>query len=370
MKRSVVIGLLSVLGCASGAPPAPKGRPAPHVVVAKPEVRDLPVEVRAPVELRPFAQVDVVSKVAGHLASVAVERGDAVRSGQVLAVVRPGDLAEQAVAAGEALAQAEAAATLAASNLGRAEAVADSGRLSKQDLEQARTQAAQASAAAASVRAQQQAVKTRLSETTLVAPFDGVVVSRRLDPGALVGPGSTSGAVLTLARTDRLRAVAALAEPAARDVRAHQPAMLDFDAADPVRAAVSRLSPVVDPGTRTLEVELEVDNAAHRLMPGLYGRVRIETARHRGALTLPSGALPLSGGRHFAFVLAGEQVQRTPVTVGVDGDTWLEVTDGLAADSEVVVAGVDGLSDGAKVRAARGVEPFTGPKAAPSAEAK
>jgi RND family efflux transporter MFP subunit len=376
MKPPFLVPMLAVLllvapACAPGAPPVPKGRPAPHVVVAKPAVRDLPVEVRAPVELRPWAQVDVVSKVAGHLASVNVERGDVVRAGEVLAAVRPGELADQATAAGEALTQAEAAATLAGSNLKRAEVVADSGRLSTQELEQARTQAAQTTALAASLRAQRQAAKTRLSETTLVAPFDGVVVARRLDPGALVGPGSTTGAVITLARTDRLRAVAPLADQAARDVRPGQPATLDFDAADAFRASVSRLSPTADPATRTREVEFEVDNAARRLVPGLYGRVRIETARHDGALTLPSGALPLSGGRHFAFVLAGEQVKRTPVTVGVDGDTWLEVTSGLTPDSEVVVAGVDGLSDGAKVRAARGVDPFAGPKAAPpSAEAK
>jgi RND family efflux transporter MFP subunit len=371
MRRVLSASLFFALACAGGAPPAPKARPAPHVIVAKVDVRDVPVEVRAPVELRPWAQVDVVSKVAGHLASVSVERGEVVRAGQVVAVVRPGDLTDQAAAAGQALAQAEAAAALAASSLKRAESVAASGRLSQQELEQSRTQAAQASALASSVRAQQQAVKTRLSETSLVAPFDGVVITRRLDPGAFVGPGSTSGAILTLVRTDKLRAVAAIAEQTTRDLRTKQAALIELDAApEPVKTAVTRLSPAIEPSTRTLEVEFEVDNAAKQLTPGLYGRVRIETSRHAGALVIPSAAVQLSGGRHFVFVLDGEQVKRTPVTIGVDGDTWLEIASGLTPESEVVVAGLDALSDGAKVRVARGVDPFAGPKSAPSAEAK
>jgi len=92
----------------------------------------------------------------------------------------------------------------------------------------------------------------------------------------------------------------------------------------------------------------------------MYGRGSIVTEIHPRALVLAAGSVQVSGGKLYVFVLRGDKVKRVEVQTGVDGGNWLEVTSGLAGGDEVVTAGADVLSDGATVRAQRGVDPFTG----------
>ena len=84
----------------------------------------------------------------------------------------------------------------------------------------------------------------------------------------------------------------------------------------------------------------------------------IVTGVHPGAMTVPVGAVQISNNRNFVYVLRGDRVQRREVQLGVDGEDWLEVHSGLSPDDEVVSAGLEGLSDQAQVRPARGVELF------------
>ena len=92
----------------------------------------------------------------------------------------------------------------------------------------------------------------------------------------------------------------------------------------------------------------------------MYGRAAIVTGVHPGALTVPVGAVQISNGRNFVYVVQGDKVRRREVRLGVDGETWLEVASGLQAEEEVVTAGLEGLSDGAAVRPARNIDPFGG----------
>src|SRR6185503_13951594 len=165
-----------------------KARPAPMVVVQKVERRDVPLEVRAPVDLRPLAQADVGSKILGYVDAILVDRGDRVKKGQLVALVRPSDLPDQLAAARSSLAQVESSAVLARTNFERAQKLAPSGVVSEQELQQASAALASAEAAQATSKAQIGALAVRLGETRIESPIDGVVSQRRLDPGALVGP--------------------------------------------------------------------------------------------------------------------------------------------------------------------------------------
>src|SRR5262245_12458232 len=114
------IGVLVAIGCRAKEPAGAAVRPPPLVSVAKIEARDVPLEVRAPVDLRPLAQAEVGSKTLGYLDAVLVDRGDRVKKGQVLALVRPSDLPDQLAAARGTLAQAQSATALARTNYDRA----------------------------------------------------------------------------------------------------------------------------------------------------------------------------------------------------------------------------------------------------------
>lgn len=348
---------------APGAGPAGPGskRPPPLVAVVSAEARDVRVEARAPVDLRPIEQIELGSKVLGYLASVHVDRGDRVKRGQTLAVVRPSDLPDQLAAARGTLAQTQAQVALAQANLERAGKLAPGGLVSQQELDAAQAAVRSTEAARAAVQGQIGALSVRIGETRIVAPIDGVVAVRRLDPGALVGPGAT-GNVLTLVRDDVLRVFVAVGERDARSLAVGQEALVELDALPGERVAgkVARLSPSFDPITRTLDAEVHLDNASHALRPGMYGRAAIVLDVHRGATVVPSGAVQFSDGKAFTFVLKGEVVERREVTVGQDDGVTAEIGRGVSPGDEVVVAGADGLSSGAKVRVSRGVDPYSG----------
>ncbi len=369
MRLAPLLVAFCLAACSKGAGDAARTRPPPLVAVAKVTIRDVEETVRAPVDLRPLLQAEVGAKTLGYLDAVLVDRGDRVRKGQLVALVLPSDLPDQLAAARSAATQAEAGAALARANHERAVALAPSGRISKQELQQAQT--ALASAVALAVK---------LGESRITSPLDGVVSQRRLDPGALVGPASNSGSILTIDQVDVLRLFVSANEGDVGRLKLGQIAHVELDSLPDRRwdGRVVRLAPSLDPATRTLDAEVQLSNRDGALRAGMYGRASIVTGVHPGALVVPVGAVQISNDRHFVYALQREEraapaaggaqgaeptmakVQRREVRVGVEGEDWLEILSGLQPEEEVVTAGLEGLSDGAQVRPARNVNPFGG----------
>ncbi|HZU85808.1 MAG TPA: efflux RND transporter periplasmic adaptor subunit [Polyangiaceae bacterium] len=350
------------MACSKGAGPAAvRVRPLPLVVVGKIGARDVPVEVRSPVDLRPLAQADVGSKTLGVLDAVLVDRGDHVRRGQLLALVRPSDLPDQLAAARGSLAQSQASLSLAEANYERARSLAPNGLVSQQELQSASAALATSQAAQAAAQAQVSAIAIRLGETRIDSPLDGVVAARRLDPGAMVG--LLSGAtIVTVARIDVLRVLISVTEKDIPNVHVGQDAHVELDAL-PGRSfggKVVRIAPEIDPSTRTLDAEVRLPNPGEELRAGMFGHGSIVVDVHAKRPIVMASSVQMSNGRSYVYVLAGDRVQRREIQTGVDGGAWLEVLQGLVEGEEVVTAGADVLSDGVSVRVARDVDPFTG----------
>jgi RND family efflux transporter MFP subunit len=299
---------------------------------------------------------------------VLVERGDRVRRGQLLALVRPSDLPDQLAAAKSLLAQAQASAQLARANHERAQKLAPTGVVSQQELQAVEAALAAATAQEAAARANLDALAVRLGETRITSPLDGLVAVRKLDPGSLVGPAT--GSILTVVRTDVLRIYITVNELNARGLAVGLPAHVAFDAlpGQTFTGTVMRLAPGFDPTTRTLDAEVELPNPRGELRPGMYGRGAVTVEVHPGAAVVSANALQISNGKRFVFVVQGDRVQRRQIETGVDGGNWLEVLRGLNPGDEVVTAGGDGLDDGQQVRVARDVNPYSGEKLPPSGE--
>ncbi len=375
--RLLVFGCVfgSALGCSSaggGASAAAKARPAPLVVVSKVGSHDVAVESRAPIDLRPLEQVDVGSKVLGYIDAVLVDRGDRVKKGQLLALVRPSDLPDQLASARGTLAQTQSSLALAQANRDRAKQLAPSGVVSQQELQQAEAAVTSAEASATALQAQIGALGVRLGETRIASPADGVVSARRLDPGALVGPPG-GGAIITIARVERLRVFFVANERDAMQIRVGKDAHVELDGlpGKSFLGRVVRMAPTFDPSTRTLEAEIQLENPAGELRPGMYGYGSIVLETHPGAAVLPASAIQITGEDRYVFVVAPgpePKVTRRKVTTGVDTGTWLEITGGVRVGEDVVTAGADGLSDGAKVRVTRDVDPYSGQKLAAATE--
>jgi RND family efflux transporter MFP subunit len=360
-----------LIGCSKGASgSARKARLAPQVVVSKVVARDVPIEVQAPVDLRPLEQVDVGSKVLGYVDAVFVERGDRVKKGQIIALVRPSDLPDQLAAARSSVGQIKAQAALARTNYQRASKLAPSGVVSQQELQAATAALASAESAEASMQAQISGLAIRLGETKITSPITGYVSARRLDPGALVGPPG-GGAIVTVVRMDRLRVFINLNEIDAMGVSVGMDARVELDAL-PGRGfsgKVVRVAPSFDPLTRTLDAEVQLSNDGGELRPGMYGRGLIRREIHPNTPVVQVNAVQVSSGKKYAFVLHDSKVERRQIMTGaeVEGGTLLEIRSGLKPGEEVVIAGADALADGAEVRVARDLNPYTGAPTAATA---
>jgi multidrug efflux system membrane fusion protein len=358
---ALAVGLLS--SCGKGdAGAAAKARPAPLVIVQKVELRDVPVEVHAPVDLKPLEQADVGSKVLGYIDAVFVDRGDRVKKGQLVALVRPSDLPDQLAAARGSLAQVSSSAALARTNYERAEKLAPTGVVSQQELQQSSAALASAEAAQSAAKSQIAALATRLGETRIESPIEGVVSQRRLDPGALVGPPG-GGAIVTVARIDRLRVFITINARMAVGKEAH--VELDAIPGKSFTGTVVRVAPAFDPVTRTLDAEVQLPNDAGELRAGMYGRASVRLELHPHVTVVPVNAILISEAQKYVFVVNGTKVSRRPVQIGADfSDGQLfEITQGVSAGEEVVTAGADAIGDGATVRVTRDVDPYTGAKA-------
>lgn len=370
--------LVGLVACSNGhSDAAAKARPAPQVVVSKIVARNVPVEVQAPVDLRPLEQADVGSKVLGYVDAVFVERGDRVKKGQVLALVRPSDLPDQLAAARSSIGQIKAQAALARTNYDRASRLAPSGVVSQQELQAASAALASAEAQEASAEAQISGLAIRLGETRILSPLTGYVAARRVDPGALVGLPA-GGTIVTVVRMDRLRVFMALTETDAVGIRVGMDARVELDAlpGKSFSGRVIRVAPAFDPSTRTLEAEVQLPNDNGELRPGMYGRGYIRREMHPNTPTVQVNAVQISSDKKYVFVLHDTKVERREIVTGaeVDDGAFLEIRSGLRPGDEVVIAGADALADGAQVRVVRDVNPYSGehatPSSAPQAEAE
>jgi RND family efflux transporter MFP subunit len=370
LSIAVAVLLLGQGGCGQSSAKTGRTRPPPLVSVARARIQDVPVEARAPVDLKPQALADIGSKTLGYLDAVLVDRGDRVKRGQLLALVRPSDLPDQLAALRGTLAQIQSNVGLARGNASRAKQLAPSGVVSQQELENSSNAVTAGEASEAAVKAQIAAIATRLGETRITSPLDGYVWQRRLDPGALVGLAGGS-VILTVVQTETLRVFINVNERQATGVRVGQPAWVEVDALPGRRfeGRVTRLAPGFDPLTRTLETEVRIGNSEGLLRPGMYGRGGIVIDVHRRAVVVPAGALQASDERFYVFELQGDAVRRRPVELGIDGGEWLEIARGLTGTEEVVIAGVDSLSDKTRVRPVRNIDPYTGERVVESGPA-
>jgi multidrug efflux pump subunit AcrA (membrane-fusion protein) len=182
------------------------------------------------------------------------------------------------------------------------------------------------------------------------APISGTVTSVSGKIGATVG---TASVIAQVGQVDRIQVKTFIPEREIGKVRVGQSACVTFEAY-PGRvysARVSRLSPVVDPVTRTKEVRLSFLTTAENLSVGMFGRVRINTKLHAGRLVVPEDVVVRQDGKPAVFVLAGDgRVEKREIITGVSVDGVLEISGGLREGEIVVSEGQSLLEDGSKVR--------------------
>ena len=205
--------------------------------------------------------------------------------------------------------------------------------------------------------------KLELSYTRIESPFQGRVVRRLVDLGANVGPGTP---LFELMDVNPLLALVHVPANRMGYVQVGQPVKIHLDSVDSTLTGIVRLvSPIVDSQTGTVKVTLEIRSYPPGTRPGDFAQVRIETARHEGAVLVPSHAIFEEQGNSILFVAAdGKAVRRVVKTGFVDGENT-EILEGITSKELVIVKGQRDLRDGVDIEVMEG-PPGTVAKTAPS----
>lgn len=315
-------------------------------------------------ELRPQAIVEVGSKVTGRLERVLVERGDSVQTGQLIAVVDDIDILQQ-------IRRAEASVLVARATVSREEATLENLRtqarryrelhkdalVSTQDLDEveSRMRAAQAELELAQAQVEQaqaslEELRTQQRQTQIYSPLTGFVQERHLYPGALV---NASTPIVTVVDISLVKTVVPAPESALANLQVGLRSEVKVDAfpQQTYQGRVTRISPVLDPETRSADVEIEIDNTGRQLRPGMFARVTIDASLEESALAIPRAALITRGSQQGVFIpTEGNTVVFRPVEIGRIQDDIVEVTSGLAQGEVVISTGAQQLNEGDSVR--------------------
>jgi len=337
------------------------------VKAAKVRLADVEEKLTYVGSLTPNALVAVVPKVSGRVEKLMVEVGDKVVEGQLLAELDRAELTEQ-------LREAEASLRVAHANLkGRthefknlkrrrdnAKKLISKDLVAREEVDNLETLVLSAESQVELTKAQMIQMAARrdnariqLERTEIRSPFGGFVSRRFVDRGALISPNTPLVEVVDIGS---VKVRIAVVEADYRKVSPGQSAEVDVDAYPGRRfeGKITRIAPILDPDTRTVQIEIELDNRDGALKPGMFARTAIVVERQEGVLVIPQAAQVKTVRGYAAFKLVKDRskVKRVPVKPGLINDGWVEVKGDLELGDWVVTLGSSLLRDGQKVKVA------------------
>lgn len=355
--------------------------PTPTVEVAKVTSKKLSIATRLPGELQAYEAVAVFPKVTAYVDAISVDRGSRVKAGQLMARLVAPEVAAQRAEAQSKLQAAEAQRAEAEAKLASDQstyerlksASATPGVVAGNDLEIAQKGAEADRARLQALRESAEAAKSALKSVTEIegylqvrAPFDGIVTERNVHPGSLVGPAtSSSGAAMPMLRvekTARLRLVVPVPEKYATGINVGSRVEFSVSAfpSQTFAGTIARVAHSVDVKTRTMPVELDVNNSDGRLSSGMFPEVIWPVRRAEPTLFVPMSAVARTTEATFVIRIRGGNTEWVNVQTGeLDGKS-IEVFGGLHEDDEVAMRGTDELRAGTHVVTKQVAEALTG----------
>jgi RND family efflux transporter MFP subunit len=354
-----IAAALILLRVAQGKARESAGRdraPLPSVAVAKAHREELYKEVTIPAEFRPYAEVVLHAKVSGYLQQINVDFGDHVTAGQLLATLEIPELQDQLNNAIATEQKAEADyknAHLVYSRLVKVN-MDHPNLVAQQDLDTAESKDDTAAAAIAAAKADVERYQTLVAYTRITAPFDGVVTRRYADPGALIQAGTASDIqsmpLVRVSDNYRLRLDFPVSVEYVKDIRLDDPVDVRVQSlgGKTFTGNISRFTDKVEEDTRTMMVEIEVDNPKLELIPGMYATVVLKTEQHPDALAIPIEAIA-PGSQTIYVVNDQHEIEERAVTLGLETPTKYEVLSGLKEGDWVVIGNPGQIKPGEKV---------------------
>ena len=341
-------------GGAGGAARGPGGRPAPSITLAATDVAtvaNMTIEdgVALTGDLHPIETIDVRARIDGDLEAVYVRAGEQVRAGQLLARFESSEQESGRASAEADRVAANAELQNAQWTLEQNESLFKAGAIAERDLKVSQQAVATARARLAAAAARLRSSGNEARDTRVVAPASGVVEKRLVDGGVHLSRGAP---MFTIVRSGTLELAAAVPARQAGVVRVGQ--VVHF-VADGRRfdGKVARVSPTIDPATRSVSVYVQVPNPDNTLRGGTFATGRVVARALNDVLAIPTAALRQGqeDGKPFVYRIDGKTLNPAPVQLGaVDEQQGVaQVTEGLQAGDKIVVGNVGTLGRGMQV---------------------
>ncbi len=324
---------------------------APSVIAETPK-QGAPVDSFVlPGNVTAYTDSPIYARTSGYLTRWYFDIGARVKKGALLAEIAAPELDQQLAQAENDLVTAEATANNARMQAERYTGLVQSDAVSKQDTDNFVNQAAATAAAVKSAQANVQRLKELQSFEKVYAPFDGVVTARTIDTGQLIDAGAGKE-MFHLQAIQTLRVYTNLPQVYSQNMKLGTTIDLSFaehaGKTDP--GTLVRTADAIDPASRTLLVEIDVDNRAGQLLPGSLAQVHFKTPAAGATFLVPAAALIFRReGLRLGVVIDGNRAHLIPVVIGEDDGANVQIVSGLSAGDKVIQDPPDSLIEGEKV---------------------
>ena len=325
----------------------------PFVNVVSPKGGAELLEIELPGNTQAFTDTPIYARTSGYIKRWYVDIGARVKQGQLLAVVETPELDQQLRQAKANLANAESNQQIADITATRWQNLLKTDSVSHQEADQALSDLHSKEALVDSNKANVDRLEQLQSFERIVAPVDGVITARNTDIGALIQADTTAPKELFhLSAIQKLRIYVPVPEVYAPSVKTGDKAAVTLDASpgQVFTGTLVRNANAIDPASRTLNVEVDVDNSSGQLMPGAYAFVHLKIPAKKGSVTIPSNALLFRSEGLRVGVVRNSHVALLPITIGQDYGDAVEILSGLTPRDSVIVNPSDSLANGAQVQ--------------------
>jgi RND family efflux transporter MFP subunit len=321
-----------------------------HVAKAGPATVSVAVKAPGTTVSAPGAEIVITAPMQGRVAALPHGEGDHVKAGDLLVQFEIPSLSADLATRESALTQARARVANTQAARDRLAGLLSRGIAARKEVEDAERDLAEAQAGVQEASAGLESARQLMARQRVIAPFDGVVVRRLHNPGDLVD-ASASDPILRFADPSRSEVEALVPATAVPQIKAGQPAVVTGAGGISWKATVARTPAAVDTATSSARVRLTLDEAARPAL-GLPVEASIVVASHDAAVAVPAAAVLREGDKVSVFVVVDGKAVRHDAVTGLASDESIELLKGAAVGESVVIDGLDGLPDGAKVSVA------------------
>jgi membrane fusion protein (multidrug efflux system) len=355
----VLLGLLAYFRIRANAnDPVRNARPIPTVEVSTPQRGSISRTIQFTGDIDAYQTANIYPKVSGNLEDEFVNIGDYVQKGRLLALIDTTIYSQNLGQARGTYLQAEATMTNAKITYERNKSLLEQNLVAKQDVDNAETAYKVAQAQEQAAAAAYKNAATQLSYCKITAPFDGYITRRYFDPGVYV-TASTNSQGSTLFLLSEIQKVKIMVNVLEDDVQylgnvSSADVTVDAYPNQVFKGRITRISQQFDLATRTMPVEVDLDNPQHLLKPGMFANINLVLTKDDNALILPTqDVMKDDSGSYVYTLLKDSTVRKTYVKIGISQDNRNEILAGITDSERLLTVGQDLVNNGMKVKVAR-----------------